>query len=323
MSVRTNIISQIILVVWVLTPVTNSFVCHTSTSFASKSYQRSPTSPTTSLGEANTGQPEREVQGEDSLSSHIPEKIAKSLDLPPLIEAIAKYTATKRGHDALLSILQENYRKLPKQRIELRNLPKRNSVATSALFGTTPSRSPRYDYFYQDWYRNRDTNHIMKLSQSSSETQFEWALVQEAMSIIAAQKRGLHTLPPIYAANTTPLDGGSNNVDTDDDEWLIDILSMQKNDSIELEDILKADQVLNRIVKTHSWASHNETKSLAPTISNLFNDVDMAPLIKVHQEIKNTVIIVKGRKSFQDPTGTKVRRSSSSLTKADLSFFSP
>lgn len=317
-----NLVSLMIFIFWVFnTPMTNSFVFQTSTSFANQNYQRSLT---TSLGDANAGQLEHGVQGADSLSTHtyIPEKIAKSLDLPPLIEAIAKHTATKRGHDALLSVLQESDQNIPKQRIELRNLPKRNPVATSAAFGTAPSRSSRDDYFYQDWYRSRDTNHIMKLSQSSTETQFEWTLVQEAMSIIAAQKGGMDILPPIYAENMTPLDGGSNIVDTDDDEWLIDILSMRNNDSLELEDVLKADQVLKRILKTHSWASHNETKTLAPTIANLFNDIDMAPLIEVHEEIKNTVVIVKGHRSFQDPTGTKVRHSSYSFSKADLSLFS-
>ena len=317
-----NLVSLMIFIFWVFnTPMTNSFVFQTSTSFANQNYQRSLT---TSLGDANAGQLEHGVQGVDSLSTHtyIPEKIVKSLDLPPLIEAIAKHTATKRGHDALLSVLQESDQNIPKQRIELRNLPKRNPVATSAAFGTAPSRSSRDDYFYQDWYRSRDTNHIMKLSQSSTETQFEWTLVQEAMSIIATQKRGMDILPPIYAENMTPLDGGSNIVDTDDDEWLIDILSMRNNDSLELEDVLKADQVLKRILKTHSWASHNETKTLAPTIANLFNDIDMAPLIEVHEEIKNTVVIVKGHRSFQDPTGTKVRHSSYSFSKADLSLFS-
>lgn len=245
-------------------------------------------------------------EAEHTMVNHIPEKLVQSLDLQPLIEAVAKHTGTKRGHDALISLIQNSDQDRPKQRIKVRNLPKRNSIPTfnGAMSSSTMSRD---DDKYQGWNLNRDTTHIIKLSQSLSEVQNEWQLVKEAMEIIASQKLGTGTLPPIYGDSLSPMDAGSTRVDTDDDEWLIDILSMKAYESLQLEDILKADQVLNRILKTYSWASQNDLGLEENALLKLWKDVDIAKLRELHEEIKDTVVIVKGRKSIVDPTGTKVR----------------
>ncbi len=268
------------------------------------------------------------------ITNQIPDTIARSLDMAPVIGAVAKHTGTKRGHDALMSLLEidrsesgSSTQRL-KSRITPRNLPKARPYpvtltgVTNTILSVTSSRTAKNDYFaYQNWHRSRNTNHIIKLSQSAHEAKNEWILIEEAMEIIrfhtsssnnlkspapALSSFPFPSLPPIYPADFSPMDAGSCNVATDDDEWLIDILSKSMNESLELEDILKAEQILNRIISTYSWAAEKYDSKVIAAISKLRSSVNISRLTEVFEEIKNSIIIVKGQKTFEDPRGTKV-----------------
>jgi hypothetical protein len=234
----------------------------------------------------------------------ISHKLTQSLDLEPLIQSVASHSGTKRGRDALLALLNKGTNQ-QKKRIELRNASKRKSLMSaldsngkSSLKGVKNSQNESLTI-------TRDMKHIVKLSQSSAECKYEWKLVEEAMDILTNTELSRTRLPPIYPGDSSPWDTTSR-VDTDDDEWLIEILSIGWNGSLELEDILQADQVVNRILELSAWSIDAEVNNVAPSIAKICEDIDVDALTKVHEEIKESVTIVKGQKSYEDPSGTKV-----------------
>jgi len=155
-------------------------------------------------------------------------------------------------------------------------------------------------------YLNRKKNNrqIVKISHSVEECRREWELIEEATKILTRNNFGLSSLPPIYPEDSSPWDVNYQ-VHTDDDEWLIEGLSEGWDNSLELEEILHADQVINRILKTSQWSIEENIMHDAPSMSEICRSIDTISLMKVHEEIKDSVLIKKGRSSYNDPTGTK------------------
>ena len=152
---------------------------------------------------------------------------------------------------------------------------------------------------------NRDYRHIVKISQSLAECRHEWNLVAEATKVLSQNSRALSPLPPIYPQDSSPWDVNYQ-VDTDDDEWLIDVSSKGWNSVLQLEEVLQADQLINRILKTHSWSNEENIVSETSSISKICCSIDTKTLMKVHGEIEDSVVIKKGRSSYNDPKGNKV-----------------
>ena len=151
---------------------------------------------------------------------------------------------------------------------------------------------------------SRDYSNIVKMSHSTAECKNEWRLIDEAMLILSQNNNGKIDIPPIYPGDSSPFDT-SYTVDTDDDEWLIDIITKGWNGDLELENILQADQIVNRILKLDEWCSDISVQNNAPSIACLCGDIEINKLQELHNEIKETVIIEKGKQSYEDPSGTK------------------
>jgi hypothetical protein len=74
------------------------------------------------------------------------------------------------------------------------------------------------------------------MSQSSLDFKYEWKLVKEAMDFFTKTELSLTLLFPIYPSDSS-LRGTTSSVDTDDDGWLVENLSIDWNSSLELDDI--------------------------------------------------------------------------------------
>jgi hypothetical protein len=286
-------------------------------------------------------------------STILPQELIQSLDLIPLLEEVAKYTSTKRGRNAILSLLGNNYNvKSPTQQNQQGRiynnynhnplLSKRKSILSSFTTNTDS----------KDYYDNpKKYEQVFKLSQSITECKEEWELIREATNILHLYKYNhknennsptnhenekskrhnmkndeeedddggdIH-LPPIYPENSSLWNTYHDQVDTDDDEWLMEILNgggggggksfpSLSSSSLELENILQADQLIKRILKTHEWCIDLKSRDIAPMIAKHFcaRHIDIEKLIHIHDEIQGRVIIKKGGISYQDPEGTKV-----------------
>ena len=268
----------------------------------------------------------------------MPKRLVDALDLYPLLDNVAKYTGTKRGRNALLHLVthesydnmkrkgflaSETY-KASRRKAMLSSMTAASSSFTSNNVGGSGSGSSRGN--------RSNMRQIIKIAESASEAQEEWALVKEAMSVLEghndmmqirrnnADGRRRNTreskaatmplpLPPIYAADAkTPWDvGGANDVvDTDDDEWLHHILAGGFNGKLDLEHILQADQIVKRILGTFEWSNREAISRVAPkladtfpTTSNIYgSNIDINMLKELQEEIEGTVTIAKGNKSF-------------------------
>ncbi len=263
-------------------------------------------------------------------NNKVPKYLVDALDLYPLLEQVARYTGTRRGRDALMYIVSHDESRYDNKGefLATRNYePSKRKAMLSSMTASSSSSSfsANVDRNGRPFFRRNSNKHIMKIAEDASEAREEWARVQEAMNILQSQQRenqpnqrrsGIQsapkpkfqriiTLPPIYAADSsTPFAsaamGDDGMIDTDDDEWLQQILS-GFGGKLELEHILQADQIVNRILRTFEWANSSDGgkshfSSFAPNLYTLFDssDMDIEALKELHSEIEGTVKIEKG-----------------------------
>ncbi len=257
--------------------------------------------------------------------------LVDALDLYPLLENVARFTGTKRGRDALMYLVSHDESRYDNKGefLATRNYEssKRKAMLSSmtASSSSSSSFSANVDRNGRLSVRRNSSRHIMKIADDASEAREEWARVQEAMNILQSQERENQPhqrrsnvqstsmsqlkmcipLPPIYAADSsTPYAsaaiGGDGTIDTDDDEWLQQILA-GFGGKLELEHILQADQIVNRILSTFAWANSSDGhqkdfSKFAPNLCTLFDSsgMDIEALKQLHSEIDNTVKIEKG-----------------------------
>ncbi len=243
----------------------------------------------------------------DALPDKAPEHLVSSLDLIPLMQNVVKHAGTKRARDALMGIV--DHPKVKKEKFLNANYNKSRRKAILSNIAGSSFATSNIEYI-----SNYNTRHIVKVADSLSEAQNEWALIEEATRLLKGhgpwksfEKKSAHSvpLPPIYAKNSSPWSMSNLDTDTDDDEWLQSIAAGYRG-TFELEQILQADMILRRIVESYEWAKTQDVIQRAPNLSGIFKGVDIDLLKEVQNEMKGTVMIVKGVKSISDPTGTKV-----------------
>ncbi|KAL7533764.1 hypothetical protein ACHAXR_005438 [Thalassiosira sp. AJA248-18] len=207
----------------------------------------------------------------------IPSRLIPTLDLAPLMAHVASYACTSRGKEAI---------------IDLASTP---SSEAASIFGKTrdgrkPSlfgnnqRQRRQDWFdgsRQAWKRDRSSLSPVAVAQSAGQATSEYELVHQAMVILQSQQSENSTipLPPMFQLNA----GVSSTVDSDDDEWIDLCIStlppgMDLYQEIDLETILKAEQVLKLLVETYEWAMSERIKENATGL------VEIAQKMELHDE---------------------------------------
>ena len=129
-------------------------------------------------------------------------KLVQSLDLVPLIDAVARHAGTKRGRDSLLSVVDSGRDdSLSKKRVlgtvsSLSKLSSRRreqltsigsvSVGYSEQLVNDKSGAPTSLVKYLD-ARNK-----MKVARNEAETRDEWDLIEEATLVLKASQKKAH-----------------------------------------------------------------------------------------------------------------------------------
>lgn len=232
------------------------------------------------------------------------DNLSASLDLEPLMADIAKYTATKRGRDALLTLFRSN-EPSKKSILVSSAVSKRKSILSSISIKGFNGNGAQY--------KCGDIEKIIKISDSLEEVQVEHQFVSNAMTILSDIKTRqspqsddtkLLSLPPIYIDGSSPWDL-SDFADSDDDDWLVSLLSGQSAQDLNLENVMQAEQNVKRILATYQWSHLHHMRMHHECFASLFREIDINALEAIYEEIKDKVKIVKGLRSFNDPSGTK------------------
>lgn len=233
----------------------------------------------------------------------VPADIISTLDLEPLMAHVASYACTKRGKEAILDVV---------------STPSPSALRKSTLFGNKQQLLQR-----RDWY---DTNRLswmkhdgtltppISIAQSAEEAMHEYDLVREAMKVLRSQtSTGFAIpLPPTFQL----FDGVSTSIDSDDDEWIDLCLGplppgMDVYQEIDLETVLKAEQVVKLLLDTYKWAMGDMIRDNAPGLVDVVRQMEhhdgeagsrgMQSLSELYQTLRGTVEIVRAGPSLSDP----------------------
>lgn len=219
--------------------------------------------------------------------------IASKLDVDPLLRHVSSYTCTKRGKDAILSLL-----------------PSPDLSALDLYLQTQGSKKPslfQKQNIRRGWYQSNDfveggvqmstsckshdvvqPNACTIVAQSAEEATAEYELVHQAMEVLHSQ----HLSNPQLKLPLPPMfDLYDSNYDTDDDEWIdtcISPLPMGESDMLEeidLYKILQAEKVTELLLNTYEWATREEVMDSAAALSNVFCEVLMGPP-QYHEDVQ-------------------------------------
>jgi hypothetical protein len=333
---------------------------------------------------------------EDEQINVISPELVHTLDVAPLVEAMAQRCGTSRGHNAILGLLgiedglqrgkqhqlkflrrrqAEQQRQQQQQMMAAMTYHRRKSRPSGTDSGNNDSdhddaRQKEEDY---DNTSARPLPPIIKLAQTPNEAQAEYQLVQEALHLLLqsrdyppptgtvnynnnqyasndaaggedsptskpkgtarSQSGGtMDTAPPIYVSFTSPWANNKhlkNSADEEDDDewWLEDHIDLnQELASLDLAEILTAEQVARRIFQLHEWSRDKYVQKLAPSICAFVQTIfaehgdkdTLQNLLSLHNNhnqedqkdtyvngIAGAVEIIRGGRSLLDPTGTK------------------
>ena len=197
-----------------------------------------------------------ESMGDDTV---LQDHIIKALDLIPLLQEVARYTGTRRGHQALLSLVKED------------DPTKTNRLLGRSGTGQFSARRMRAEGLYLSKQKSRTNNgkgQVVKVAQSIDEARQQYVLIEEA-TLALSNENGLGlTYPPIYGAESHPGDT-SQIEDTDNDEWLL-----LPADLWTLEHLLQAEKVLETLIAAKGWASQEETALWMPGLAEIGSQID-------------------------------------------------
>lgn len=237
--------------------------------------------------------------------TNIKDDLSTSLDLRPLMALVSKYACTKRGREAILSLFRP-HRSSDKIFSFTPQVSKRKTIISNLSSIKTFARD-------NERIKSGNTENIMKIADSLEEVQLEHQFVSSAMSILSDHKNGQSkksentvplALPPIYTDDTSPWNVGDS-ADTDDDDWLVSLLSGQFSQDLDFENVMQAEQNVKRTLATYQWSQLHHTQIHYPCFATIFRDVDIDVLEAVYHEIRDKVKIVKGPITFNDPSGAK------------------
>ena len=202
--------------------------------------------------------------------------LIKSLDLIPLMQVVARHAGTRRGHQALLSLVKED-----------------DPTKTTRLLGRSgtgkfSARRIRAEGFYYSNQPRYGIRRVVKVARSIDEARQQYVLV-EAATLALSKENGLGlTYPPIYGAESNPGDT-SQIEDTDNDEWLL-----LPADLWTLEHLLQAEKVLETLIAAKGWASQEETALWMPGLAEIGSQIDEDNVLpSILAEIGGRVEIVR------------------------------
>lgn len=246
---------------------------------------------TNSLLRSTAEADETKTQIVSSSRISFPDRLVQALDLGPLIHLVALHTATRRGYDAMLSLVSNNKDK-PSQANLLngfsKGIPARQMRATTIAFGRNSGRKRK----------GNKASILVAIAESKTETREAYESVEQATLALHDNDYNL-VLPPLYAQDSGPMD--TSKPITDDDEWLDLVPELWT-----LESIIKAEHVVSTLIKVRDWPSADQFETWMPSLAGIGRSIDPAhELDKVLQGIRDVVMIKRVRTAL-DPSGKNV-----------------
>jgi hypothetical protein len=210
--------------------------------------------------------------------------LIQCLDLIPLVHAVAAHAATRRGRQAILSLVGND----------------ENEFLSTSSLGTTSSRARRVSdpLLYRQSELSSRNAQLAPLATSARDAREQYELVEQAVLALDGYNGLSH--PPIYGANSSPFDTKTT-ADTDHDDWMY-----LPGDQISLEHVLQAEQVVNMLLRVKEWSRQSETEAWISSLANIAKAIDDEVLIPIQKELDGAVEIVRV-KSLTDPNGRSVR----------------
>lgn len=271
---------------------------------------------------------------DDVSSSHeFSTKLVQALDLLPLIEAVSRHTGTRRGRQALLSLVNADYDE--SKAAARNNINLGESSSTNARITTSNARAQRVaaytstttmpvvDNKAQTLMSNTNPKEYYEkaspIAKTLEEALQEYQAVQEASNLLQAneansinnkQEKYVLTYPPVYGADSSPTDTQTV-AETDYDTWLH--LPVEE---WTLEHILQAEQIMVTIQQVKEWAESKKyvdeddsfvLEDVAPILANIGQQIPYDDNIASVKDIITDAVTISRVRSITDPNGRSVR----------------
>jgi hypothetical protein len=215
----------------------------------------------------------------------LPDHLIKTLDLAPLLQRVSSHAGTRRGREALLSLVNED-------RLSTTTIPKAKTFSRRerAMLSSTPQQGPG-----SRLSRAVASKNLAPIAMSAVEARNEYELVEEALTALMND-----TYPPYYAVDSSPWDTETL-VHTDDDEWLD-----MPAETWTLENLIQAEQVIRTLTSVKEWASQTEAQTWLPGLSEIGRRIDDGENLPIlYTEISGAVEIIRVR-TVTDPDAKSV-----------------
>jgi DNA mismatch repair protein MutS2 len=228
------------------------------------------------------------------------ESLVESLDLIPLLQKVAAHCGTRRGRQALLSLVDQDDD----------SYSSKQSFRTTLQLQLVSSKKRRVVMEQSKSKRAAGTGTPFRVfpCTSASQARAEYDLIDQAT--LALQGMGGHntnsntltnttlTFPPLYSADSNPWDTHTIPT-TDDDDWLS--LPIEE---WTLEHILQAELVTKMLTNVLDWAEQDEIQTWMPLLSDIGRRMDREVLEAVQEEISGAVQVARVMvRSLSDPAG--------------------
>jgi len=243
---------------------------------------------TDGLLQSTTEADETKIQNVPPSRISFPDRLVEALDLGPFIHLVALHTGTRRGYDAMISLVSEEDNQPQANSLNefSTGMPARQKRASMLGLGINSGRKRKG--------KNKPSI-LVSIARSTTEAREAYESVEQATLALYDNDYNL-VVPPLYAQDSGPMD--TSKPITDDDEWL------DLNPELwTLESIIQAEQVVDTLIKVRDWASSDQFETWMPSLAAIGRSIDTAhELDAVLQEIRDGVIIKRGRTAL-DPNG--------------------
>ena len=203
--------------------------------------------------------PRHQAQASSSLrSTRLDPEVARSLDLPQILELISDYARTVRGKNAILSAVAPSAPspRLSRQGSTMNAKRRRASTSISAK----PSLP----------------THRLAFASTREEAIREYDLVEQAQLVVSGSCNVSHPIP--WA------DSGG----TDDDEWLL-----MSPDEYSLENLLQVEQVLRLILSVCDWGRRDDITQWCPHLAGLTSTIPEDRMRSLYTRVEGQVKYVR------------------------------
>ncbi|CAJ1966890.1 unnamed protein product [Cylindrotheca closterium] len=233
---------------------------------------------------------ETKIQTDSSSPTSFPARLVQALDLGPVIHLVALHTASKRGYDAMLSLVNDENNPL-----QVNSL---NQVSTGT--SARQKRASTLGFSRNSRLRRNGKNKassFVSIAQSATEAREAYESVEQATLALDDNDYNL-IVPPLYAQDSGPMD--TSKPTTDDNEWL-DL----DPESWTLESIIQAEQVIGTLVKVRDWACLSQYETWMPSVAAIGRSIDPEHGLDVILQDILDVVKIKRARTALDPKGKR------------------